>query len=148
MEDWDAPAALGPIPEVVEHPMFVMLWGVTPETIRSWKKQSGTDNEIMGFGASPGQVEGQARVIKNVEEIGRLKEGDILVCATTAPSWAPVFGKIKAAVTDIGGTMSHAAIVAREYGLPTVVGTGSGTKRIKDGQRIRVDGSSGKVTLL
>jgi pyruvate,water dikinase len=71
-----------------------------------------------------------------------------LVCPVTAPSWGPVFGKIKAAVSDIGGTMSHAAIVAREYGLPAVVGTGQATQRIKTGQRLRVDGNRGIVQIL
>jgi pyruvate,water dikinase len=87
-------------------------------------------------------------VLKNVNDIGQVREGDILVCPVTAPSWAPVFGKIKAAVSDIGGTMSHAAIVAREYGLPAVVGTGQATKRIRTGQRVRVDGDRGVVTIL
>ena len=93
-------------------------------------------------------VEGTARIIKSVEEMSRLKQGDILVCQITNPTWAPIFDKIAAAVSDIGGSMSHAAIVAREYGLPAVVGTGNGTTRIKDGQRIRVDGGRGIVTLL
>jgi pyruvate,water dikinase len=66
----------------------------------------------------------------------------------TAPSWGPVFGKIRAAVSDISGTMSHAAIVAREYGMPAVVGTGTATKRIRTGQRVRVDGDRGVVTIL
>ena len=66
----------------------------------------------------------------------------------TAPSWAPVFGKIGATVTDVGGMMSHAAIVCREYGLPAVTGTAYGTKNIKTGQRIRVDGNTGTVTVL
>jgi pyruvate, water dikinase len=66
----------------------------------------------------------------------------------TAPSWAPIFGKIKAAVSDIGGTMSHAAIVAREYGMPAVVGTGHASKLIKTGQIVRVDGDRGVVTVL
>ena len=70
------------------------------------------------------------------------------VCPVTAPSWAPVFGKIKAAVSDIGGSMSHAAIVAREYGMPAVVGTGDATKRISTGQRVRVDGDRGIVQVL
>ena len=83
-----------------------------------------------------------------MEEIGRLQKGDILVCQVTNPTWASVFQKISAAVSDIGGSMSHAAIVAREYGLPAVVGTGTATSRIKDGQRIRVDGGRGVVTLL
>jgi pyruvate,water dikinase len=128
--------------------MVIMLWGVTSDTINSWLSQADNPNELKGFGASPGVIEGEARVINTVDEISRLKQGDILVCANTAPSWAPIFGKIGAAVSDIGGTMSHAAIVAREYGLPAVVGTGDGTKRIRDGQRIRVDGSSGRVTIL
>jgi pyruvate,water dikinase len=83
-----------------------------------------------------------------VNDIGQMMEGEILVCPVTAPSWAPLFSKIKAAVSDIGGTMSHAAIVAREYGMPAVVGTGQGTKRIRSGQRLRVDGDRGIVTIL
>jgi len=83
-----------------------------------------------------------------VQEIARLQQGDILVCQVTNPTWAPVFQKIAAAVSDIGGSMSHAAIVAREYGLPAVVGTGKATTRIPDGARIRVDGARGVVTIL
>ena len=83
-----------------------------------------------------------------MEEISRIKKGDILVCQITNPTWAPLFQKISAAVSDIGGSMSHMAIVAREFGLPAVVGTGSATTRIRDGQRIRVDGGRGVVTLL
>ena len=77
-----------------------------------------------------------------------MQHGDILVCQVTNPSWTPIFQKIAAAVSDIGGSMSHAAIVAREYGLPAVVGTGTATQKIKDGQRIRVDGGRGVVTIL
>jgi pyruvate,water dikinase len=104
--------------------------------------------EIKGFAASSGVAEGPARIIKSVEEIGRLRKGDILVCQVTNPTWAPIFHKIAAAVSDIGGSMSHAAIVAREFGLPAVVGTGNATSRIADGQRIRVDGGRGVVTVL
>lgn len=146
--DWDAPEALGPIPEAINDPMVVMLWGVTTKTVQAWLSRTESDMELSGFGASPGVVEGTARVIQSVADINKLQDGDILVCPVTTPSWAPIFGSIKAAVSDIGGTMSHAAIVAREYGLPAVVGTGSGTRRIKDGQRIRVDGSTGRVTIL
>ncbi len=78
----------------------------------------------------------------------RLEDGEILVAPITAPSWAPVFPKIRACVTDIGGMMSHAAIVCREYGVPAVTGTGFGTTQIKNGQRIRVDGSAGTVEIL
>jgi pyruvate, water dikinase len=149
LRTWTPPVALGPVPAEINNPMVIMLWGVTTETVQSWlAQQHGGTNELKGFGASPGVVEGPARVVMTVDDIGRLKDGDILVCPTTAPSWAPIFGKIKAAVSDIGGTMSHAAIVAREYGLPAVVGVGDATARIKDGQRIRVDGGTGRVTIL
>jgi pyruvate,water dikinase len=80
--------------------------------------------------------------------VNEIQDGEILVAPLTAPSWAPIFGKIGATVTDVGGMMSHAAIVCREYGLPAVVGTAFGTKRIKTGQRIRVDGNTGMVTVL
>jgi len=77
-----------------------------------------------------------------------LEQDEILVTRVTAPSWAPVFGKIKATVTDIGGMMSHAAIVCREYALPAVTGTGSATTTIKTGDRIMVNGSTGEVIIL
>jgi pyruvate, water dikinase len=77
-----------------------------------------------------------------------VRSGEILVCTITSPAWAPIFSKIKATVTDIGGIMSHAAIVSREYGLPAVVGTGTATSTIKTGQRIKVDGSTGVVQIL
>jgi pyruvate,water dikinase len=146
----DTPPALGPVPDIIDDPAIVMLWGITRESLDSWLKseEQGDSNELKGFAASRGVVEGIARVVKSVEEIGRLQEGDILVCQVTNPTWSPIFRKIAAAVSDIGGSMSHAAIVAREYGLPAVVGTGSATRRIRDGQRIRVDGGRGIVTLL
>ncbi len=148
--EWDAPIAIGPMPESLEDPAVQMLWGITSETLKSWSRQpdEGNENEIHGFAASPGVVEGVARVLKNINDIGQVREGDILVSPVTTPSWGPVFPKIKAAVSDIGGTMSHAAIVAREYGMPAVVGTGTATKRITTGQRLRVDGDNGIVTIL
>jgi pyruvate,water dikinase len=143
------PPALGPVPDVIDDPAIVMLWGITRENLNNWLNADAAENgEIRGFAASPGVVEGEARVVKTIDEIARLRPGDILVCQITNPSWAPIFDKISAAVSDIGGSMSHAAIVAREYGLPAVVGTGAATSRIKDGQRIRVDGGRGIVTIL
>ena len=146
----DTPPALGPVPEIIDDPAIVMLWGITRESLDAWLKaeSSADSNELKGFAASRGVVEGIARVVKSVEEISRLRDGDILVCQVTNPTWSPVFRKIKAAVSDIGGSMSHAAIVAREYGLPAVVGTGTATRRIPDGARIRVDGGRGIVTIL
>jgi pyruvate,water dikinase len=144
------PPALGPVPEVIDDPAIVMLWGITRENLDAWLSAEGGDtgNELRGFAASRGVVEGPARIVKSVKEISRLQKGDILVCQITNPTWVPIFQTIVAAVSDIGGSMSHAAIVAREYGLPAVVGTGNATSRIKDGQRIRVDGGRGVVTIL
>jgi pyruvate,water dikinase len=142
--------ALGPVPDIIDDPAIVMLWGITRESLDAWlaAEDGNVSHEIRGFAASSGVVEGPACVVRSVEEISRLKPGDILVCQVTNPTWAPIFQKIAGAVSDIGGSMSHAAIVAREYGLPAVVGTGSATSRIKDGQRIRVDGGRGVVTIL
>ena len=146
----DTPPALGPVPDVIDDPAIVMLWGITRESLDTWLSagEGPPSNEIRGAAASSGVVEGPARVVKSVEEISRVQQGDILVCQVTNPTWAPIFQKIAGAVSDIGGSMSHAAIVAREYSLPAVVGTGTATSRIKDGQRIRVDGGRGVVTIL
>ena len=153
IKEWaehETPPALGPVPEVIDDPAIVLLWGITRERLDAWLAAGGQADasEIRGFAASSGVAEGVARVVKSVEQIDRLRHGDILVCRVTNPTWAPIFQKIAAAVSDIGGSMSHAAIVAREYGLPAVVGTGTATQKIKDGQRIRVDGGRGVVTIL
>ena len=144
------PPALGAVPDVIDDPAIVMLWGITRESLDRWLSADSGPNqdEIRGVAACRGVAEGIARIITTVEQMSRLKKGDILVCQITNPTWAPIFDKIAGAVSDIGGSMSHAAIVAREYGLPAVVGTGNGTTRIKDGQRIRVDGGRGIVTIL
>ena len=154
LRDWAPPPALGKPPEAVTEAATVMLWGVTTDMVEQWLgAQDGSgngsaSNELKGFAAAPGVAEGFARVITRVDQLGEVQTGEILVCPITAPSWAPVFAKIGGAVSDIGGIMSHAAIVSREYGLPAVVGTGFGTKNIKTGQRIRVDGNTGIVTVL
>jgi pyruvate,water dikinase len=147
LHDWTPPPALGQMPEAVTDPVIVMLWGVTPERLQAWaRSQDGA--ELSGAPASPGEVEGPARVVRDLAELSDVRPGEILVCTITSPAWAPIFSKISATVTDIGGIMSHAAIVSREYGLPAVVGTGTATSRIRTGQRLRVDGTSGRVTIL
>ena len=149
LNEWSPPPALGEPPEVVTEPFTIMLWGITSDSIGMWLGAGDDgDADFRGFAASPGVAEGPARVISSADEIGLLQEGEILVASITAPSWAPVFGKIGAAVTDIGGMMSHAAIVCREYGLPAVTGTAFGTRDITTGTRLRVDGSAGTVTVL
>ena len=87
-------------------------------------------------------------MIFDVEQLAELQDGEILVAPFTSTSWTPVFGRIAAAVTDAGGVMCHAAIVAREYALPAVLGTGAATKQIATGDLIRVDGNEGLVTVL
>ena len=149
---WVPPPALGTVPEEIAEPFTVMLWGITSEKVSEWLKGVAVTpeevTELKGFAASAGVVEGKARVIKLLEEITTIEPGEILVCPTTNPSWAPVFTKIKAAVTDIGGLTSHAAIVSREYGLPSVTGTGVATQVLKTGDIIRVDGDKGVVTII
>lgn len=102
---------------------------------------------LAGLPVSTGVIEGRARVILNMEE-AELEEGDILVTSFTDPSWTPLFVSIKGLVTEVGGLMTHGAVIAREYGLPAVVGVENATLRIQEGQRIRVDGSTGYVELL
>jgi len=151
--EWRPEAAVGTVPEVIQEPFTVVLWGVTSESLQSWSEIQDTDDLdsvtcFNGFAGSPGTVEGVARVCRTVDEIAGLKEGEILVSPTTSPSWAPVFSKIKGCVTDVGGVMSHAAIVCREYGMPAVVGTGLATKIVKSGQMIRVNGSTGEINII
>lgn len=102
---------------------------------------------IAGLPVSAGIVEGRARVILNMEEAD-LEEGDILVTTFTDPSWTPLFVSIKGLVTEVGGLMTHGAVIAREYGLPAVVGIDNAARLIKDGQRIRINGTDGYVEIL
>jgi len=147
LRQWTPPPALGVPPEVVTEPFTIMLWGITSDSISTWLG-GGAGAALKGFAASPGVVEGSARVITSAADLDQVLEGEILVCPITAPSWGPIFSRIKAAVTDVGGMMSHAAIVCREYGLPAVVGTGYATRNIKTGQKVKVDGTAGTVTIL
>ena len=149
MRRFTPPPALGAVPDAITEPMTIMLWGITTERVRDWAADDDRSGPTLaGFAASPGAAEGRARVVLDVECLGELQAGEILVAPVTSPSWTPVFGKIAAAVSDIGGIMSHAAIVSREYGLPAVVGTGDATTRIKTGDLLRVDGDAGTVTII
>ncbi|PFD83804.1 phosphoenolpyruvate synthase [Bacillus thuringiensis] len=112
-----------------------------------YKRENLPADAIAGLPVSSGVVEGRARVILNMEE-ANLEEGDILVTAFTDPGWTPLFVSIKGLVTEVGGLMTHGAVIAREYGLPAVVGVENATKRIKDGQRIRVHGTEGYIEVL
>jgi pyruvate,water dikinase len=149
-QKWTPPPALGPMPEKITEPFTIQLWGITSQTLDTWlapRPKPEEVTELKGFPASAGIAEGPARVIIEVDKLGELQPGEILVCGCTSPSWAPAFPKIKAAVTDIGGMSCHAAIVAREYGLPCVAGTGYATTTIKSGDRLKVDGTAGIVII-
>ncbi len=148
LAEWTPPPALGVVPDAIMDPALIMLWGVTTERVREWASHEDGGLTLRGAAASPGTVEGIARVVRSVEQIREVRDGEILVCSSTSPAWAPIFTRIRATVTDVGGVMSHAAIVCREYGLPAVVGTGRATAVIRTGARVRVDGSSGLVTVL
>ena len=105
-----------------------------------------SDNILAGEAVSPGIAEGRIRVILDPQG-ARLEPGEILVCPSTNPGWTPLFLTASALIMEIGGVMTHGSIVAREYGIPAVVGVHNATTRLKTGQRVRVDGSSGEVTI-
>jgi pyruvate,water dikinase len=136
-----------------EHKLFEKL--TPPRIITSdgeiitgkYKRENLPPDAIIGLPVSSGVIEGRARVILNMED-ANLEDGDILVTTFTDPSWTPLFVSIKGLVTEVGGLMTHGAVIAREYGLPAVVGVENATKLIKDGQRIRVHGTEGYVEIL
>jgi phosphohistidine swiveling domain-containing protein len=113
-------------------------------------KSGSTDGNLTGVAASRGRYTGPVRVIRDVSEFGRLQPGDVLVCPDTSAQWSVLFPNVGALVTDqgMGGMLSHPAIIAREYNVPAVVGTGNATERLADGQLVTVDGGSGEVELV
>ncbi|MEJ9232821.1 phosphoenolpyruvate synthase [Peribacillus butanolivorans] len=115
--------------------------------VGEYKRKNLTAEAIVGLPVSSGVIEGRARVILKMEDAD-LEDGDILVTTFTDPSWTPLFVSIKGLVTEVGGLMTHGAVIAREYGLPAVVGVENATKLIKDGQRIRVNGTEGYIEIL
>ena len=135
------PLRLGTIPPIVKS--FIdsaedaVRGGVTP--------LPDTVDLVVGLPASAGRVSGPARIIHSVDEAEQLQQGDVLVAPITAPAWVPLFDRVVGIVTDTGGVASHASIVAREYGIPAVVGTTDATRRIQDGEIIEVNGSTGVV---
>jgi pyruvate,water dikinase len=103
---------------------------------------------LQGSGASPGVAEGVARVVAGQDDFARIQSGDILVTTMTTPAWTPLFPSLAGLVTETGGILSHAAVVAREYGLPAVVGAAGAVTAIPDGMRVRIDGTTGTIALL
>jgi pyruvate,water dikinase len=124
------------------------VWKGPPEAIPIGDGAAELDDELTGMAVSPGTVEARARVVIDPEAGIDIEPGEVLVCATTDPSWASYFLVASALVIDIGGAMSHGAIVARELGVPCVINTRIGTRAIATGDLIRVDGDAGRVTVL
>jgi phosphohistidine swiveling domain-containing protein len=120
-------------------------WGF-PEKFH--RKPSEKAGELTGLPASPGVVEGPARLVETLAEFDEVRKGDVLVCRMTNPAWVVLFTKISGLVTDAGGTVSHPAVVSREFGIPAVVGTSTATQVISTGDRLRVNGSTGVVEIL
>jgi phosphohistidine swiveling domain-containing protein len=124
---------------------YYKVWGFPEKFYREPPQKTG---EVKGLSASPGVVDGVARHVSSIEEFGQVKDGEILVCKMTNPAWVVLFTKITGLVTDAGGVTSHPAVLAREFGIPGVVGTSNATERIKTGDRLRVNGSTGIVEFL
>jgi phosphohistidine swiveling domain-containing protein len=124
---------------------YLVNWGY-PD--RFHQKQSDDKRLITGLGASAGVIEGIARVVRTIDEFDEVRDGDILVCQMTNPAWVVLFTKIAGLVTDTGGTTSHPAVLAREFGIPAVIGTSVATQRIVTGDRLRIDGTVGLVEIL
>jgi pyruvate,water dikinase len=133
----EPPRALGQPPEESSDSRFDVVRTISTET-----------GKLQGIGASAGLARGPARVTLSTADFGRVQAGDIIVCPSSNPSWVPLFAIAAGLVTNTGGVLSHAAVVAREFGLPAVVGAGDATTRIADGRMVELDGSSGEVRLL
>ena len=149
--EYTPPILLGVFPKgEFSEPLTEMFWGITKERLEEWKKGAEEEESdvVNGVAASAGVTEGPAVVILRFSESYKVKNGDILVTFSTAPAWGPVVVRSKGVVLDSGGNMCHAAIIAREEGIPAVSGTLSATRRIKTGDIIRVDGDKGIVTIL
>ena len=148
-EDWrprgpQLPPVLGTVPERVTDPLMIEIFGISDRWLETVRGREPAE-ELTGFPASRGTAEGPARVLHSASELHRVQAGEILVCGGTTTEWTPAFGLVGACVCDGGGSLSHAAIVSREYGIPCVVGTAVATQRIATGDRIRVDGAAGTV---
>jgi phosphohistidine swiveling domain-containing protein len=123
---------------------YLANWGFPDRFYRAREVQE----ELVGLAASPGVVEGPARVVNSPEQFDSVREGDVLVCTMTNPAWVVVFTKVAGLVTDSGGVVSHPAVIAREFGIPAVVGTSVATERVTTGDVLRVNGTTGRVELL
>ena len=126
----------------------IKVFGVDLMKLKSGRSKKDGEDTLKGVAASPGTVTAPANVLLGPEDFSKMRTGDVLVASITTPAWTPLFARAVAVVTDVGGPLSHGSIVAREYGIPAVLGTDSATKQIQDGQIITVDGDIGLVTII
>jgi pyruvate,water dikinase len=143
--EWRARRLVTPPPLL---PKGVRFLGLDMQRWMPARPEEPPGDVIEGVGASSGRVTARARVLRGPEDFGEMGPGETLVAGITTPAWTPLFAVASAVVTDVGGPLSHGSIVAREYGIPAVLGTGVATRRIRSGQRVLVDGDAGTVTLL
>jgi len=144
------PKVVGTVPDSVSDPILIEIFGLNSHFLQAVAAagSGGQAKVLTGVPASKGVGRGIARVLHDPGGLHRLSPGEVLVCESTSPNWTPAFAKIAACVCDGGGTLSHAAIVGREYRVPTVTGVGLATLLIADGDEVEVDGTSGEVTVL
>jgi rifampicin phosphotransferase len=143
-DSWQRAKAVTPPPVL---PPSKRVMGINLEGLVAADESSHSADTIRGMGTSAGQVTAPACVLRGPEDFSEMQPGCVLVASVTTPAWTPLFAMAAAIVTDIGGTLSHGSIVAREYGIPAVMGTGVATRRIRSGQTVTVDGAAGTVTL-
>ncbi|AQT81820.1 PEP-utilizing protein mobile subunit [Mycolicibacterium litorale] len=146
----EMPRMLGAVPEAIDDPLLIEIYGLDRGYMEAVRAEAAgvRVSTLHGLPAARGVARGRARVIREAGDLDQLNAGEILVCESTSASWTLVFSRIAGCVCDSGGTLSHAAIVGREYGVPTVTACGVATSTIRDGDEIQVDGASGTVTIL
>jgi pyruvate,water dikinase len=142
---WQAKKRLVPPQQL---PTKGRVMGIKTDAFMPVSAEDQTGDAIKGVAASPGQVTATARVLLGPEDFHQMQPGDILVAEITTPAWTPLFAMAAGVITDVGGPLSHGSIVAREYGIPAVLGTGVATQRIRSGQTVTVDGSAGEITFV
>jgi len=128
--------------------LAIPYWGNWGFPDKFHRKPSTVQGQVTGMAGSPGIVEGVARVILTADQFDQVRQGDIVVCQMTNPAWVVLFTKMTGLVTDSGGLTSHPAVLSREFGIPAVVGTSTATRKIRTGDRIRVNGTTGVVDIL
>jgi phosphohistidine swiveling domain-containing protein len=141
------PKVVGTLPDKVDDPVLIEIFGMHHHFFEGLRSDADA-TVLTGFPASAGTVKGRARVMVSADALFELEEDEILVCEATSPNWTPAFALIAGCVCDGGGSLTHAAIVSREYGIPCVVGTSVATSRIGTGDLLEIDGTKGVVTIL